>query len=133
MAGEFGNPEVVEEECDILIIGGGMVACGAAFEIPRWIAKAKEQGVDINVKLVDKAALDRSGAVAELTTAVSLPDASDRALAMAAHTGLRVAILLKDVPIPSQLGLCPVVDQELVKMALDRKDLQTPCPAVEQP
>ena len=25
---EFGNPEVIEEEVDILIIGGGMGACG---------------------------------------------------------------------------------------------------------
>ena len=32
MAGEFGNPEVIEEEVDILIIGGGMAACGAAYE-----------------------------------------------------------------------------------------------------
>jgi adenylylsulfate reductase, subunit A len=24
MAGEFGNPEVVQEEVDILLIGGGM-------------------------------------------------------------------------------------------------------------
>ena len=28
MAGEFGNPEVVEEEVDILLIGGGMGAAG---------------------------------------------------------------------------------------------------------
>ena len=33
---EFGNPEIIEEEVDILIIGGGMAACGAAFEIMRW-------------------------------------------------------------------------------------------------
>jgi adenylylsulfate reductase subunit A len=29
---EFGNPEVVQEDVDILIIGGGMAACGAAYE-----------------------------------------------------------------------------------------------------
>ena len=34
---EFGNPEVIEEEVDILLIGGGMACCGTAFEIPRWI------------------------------------------------------------------------------------------------
>ena len=26
----FGNPEIVEIETDILIVGGGMAACGAA-------------------------------------------------------------------------------------------------------
>ena len=34
----FGNPEIVEEEVDILIIGGGMAACGCAFEMMRWAA-----------------------------------------------------------------------------------------------
>lgn len=65
MGGEFGHPEVVEEEVDILIIGGGMGACGAAYEIGPWLDAAKAQGVDLKVKLVDKAALDRSGAVAQ--------------------------------------------------------------------
>ena len=50
----FSNPEVVEEECDILIIGGGMAACGAAFEIMKWA-----EGTGLNIKLVDKAAMDR--------------------------------------------------------------------------
>ncbi|MDJ0958306.1 MAG: adenylyl-sulfate reductase subunit alpha [Arenicellales bacterium] len=62
----FGNPEVVEEEVDILIIGGGMAACGAAFEIGRWV-----EGTDLKVKLVDKAALDRSGAVAQGLSAIN--------------------------------------------------------------
>ena len=52
----FGNPEVVEEELDILIIGGGMAACGAAFEVGKW---AKASGADLRIKLVDKAALSR--------------------------------------------------------------------------
>ena len=65
MAGEFGNPEIVEEDVDILIIGGGMGACGAAYEIGPWLDAAKAQGVDLKVKLVDKAAMDRSGAVAQ--------------------------------------------------------------------
>jgi adenylylsulfate reductase, subunit A len=56
---DFGNPQVVEEEVDILIIGGGMAACGAAFEVARWAA-----GTDLRIKLVDKAAISRSGAVA---------------------------------------------------------------------
>jgi len=57
---EFGNPEIIEEEVDILIIGGGMAACGAAFEVMRWT-----EGTGLKVKLVDKAAMDRSGAVAQ--------------------------------------------------------------------
>ena len=67
----FGNPEVVEEEVDILIIGGGMAACGCAYEIMRWSDVAKAQGVDLNIKLVDKAALDRSGAVAQGLSAIN--------------------------------------------------------------
>jgi adenylylsulfate reductase subunit A len=67
----FGNPEIVEEEVDILLIGGGMACCGAGFEIMRWIDKAKEQGVNIRVKLVDKAAMDRSGAVAQGLSAIN--------------------------------------------------------------
>ncbi|MEB4592484.1 adenylyl-sulfate reductase subunit alpha [Candidatus Thiothrix sp. Deng01] len=72
MAGTFGNPEVVQEEVDILLIGGGMAACGAAYEIMPWIQAAKEEaGVDIKVKLVDKAAMDRSGAVAQGLSAIN--------------------------------------------------------------
>ncbi len=67
----FGNPEVVEEEVDILIIGGGMAACGCAFEIMRWKEAAAKQGVDLNIKLVDKAAMDRSGAVAQGLSAIN--------------------------------------------------------------
>ncbi len=63
----FGNPEIIEEEVDILIIGGGMAACGAAFEIGRWLEKVP----DLKVKLVDKAALDRSGAVAQGLSAIN--------------------------------------------------------------
>jgi adenylylsulfate reductase subunit A len=71
MAGEFGNPEIVEEEVDILIIGGGMGACGAAYEIGPWLDQAKKQGIDLKVKLVDKAAMDRSGAVAQGLSAIN--------------------------------------------------------------
>jgi len=63
---EFGNPEIVQEEVDILIIGGGMAACGAAFEIMRWA-----EGTGLKVKLVDKAAMDRSGAVAQGLSAIN--------------------------------------------------------------
>jgi adenylylsulfate reductase subunit A len=63
---KFGNPEIIEEEVDILIIGGGMAACGAAFEIMRWT-----EGTGLKVKLVDKAAMDRSGAVAQGLSAIN--------------------------------------------------------------
>ena len=62
----FGNPQVVEEEVDILIIGGGMAACGCAFEMMRWV-----EGTGLKVKLIDKAAMDRSGAVAQGLSAIN--------------------------------------------------------------
>ncbi|MBI4966565.1 MAG: adenylyl-sulfate reductase subunit alpha [Rhodospirillales bacterium] len=65
MSGTFGNPEIVEVSTDILIIGGGMAACGAAFEAKRWA------GPDTKITLVDKAALDRSGAVAMGLSAIN--------------------------------------------------------------
>ena len=65
MAGAFGHPEIVEEDLDILIIGGGMGACGAAYEILPWLEEARKQGLDLKLKLVDKAAIDRSGALAQ--------------------------------------------------------------------
>jgi adenylylsulfate reductase, subunit A len=72
MSGTFGNPEVVQEEVDILLIGGGMACCGAGFEIMRWAEAAKKAtGVDLKIKLVDKAAMDRSGAVAQGLSAIN--------------------------------------------------------------
>jgi len=68
MSGTFENPEVIEESCDILLIGGGMGACGAAYELGPWI---EASGADISVKLVDKAAMDRSGAVAQGLSAIN--------------------------------------------------------------
>ena len=53
------KPEIEVHETDILIIGGGMAACGCAFECDRW---ATPQG--LRITMVDKAATDRSGAVA---------------------------------------------------------------------
>ena len=67
----FGNPQIVEEEVDILIIGGGMAACGAGFEVMRWVAEAAKHGVELKVKLVDKATMDRSGAVAQGLSAIN--------------------------------------------------------------
>ncbi len=67
----FGNPEIIEEEVDILIIGGGMAACGASFEIMKWAEAAGKDGVELKIKLVDKAAIQRSGAVAQGLSAIN--------------------------------------------------------------
>ena len=53
-------------ETDLLIVGGGMAACGAAVEAAYW---AKQNG--LKVALVDKAAVDRSGAVAMGLSAIN--------------------------------------------------------------
>ncbi|NCS65292.1 MAG: adenylyl-sulfate reductase subunit alpha [Hydrogenophilales bacterium CG03_land_8_20_14_0_80_62_28] len=82
MMADFSNPEVVQEEVDILMIGGGMACCGAAYEVMRWAEAAKaETGVDLKIKLVDKAAMDRSGAVAQGLSAINtyIGDAQDPA------------------------------------------------------
>jgi adenylylsulfate reductase, subunit A len=60
------NYETVTVETDLLILGGGMAACGAAVEASYW---AKKHGIKIT--LVDKAAMDRSGAVAMGLSAIN--------------------------------------------------------------
>jgi len=60
------KPEIVVHETDVLLIGGGMAACGAAYEADRW---ATPQG--LRVTMVDKAATDRSGAVAMGLSAIN--------------------------------------------------------------
>ena len=45
------DPEVVEKEVDVLIVGGGMAACGTAFEIKKWATD------DMKILLCDKAAM----------------------------------------------------------------------------
>ena len=68
----FGNPRIVQEDLDVLLIGGGMACCGAAYEIQQWADAAKAQsGIDLKIKLVDKAAMDRSGAVAQGLSAIN--------------------------------------------------------------
>ena len=70
--GTFESPKIVQEELDILLIGGGMACCGAAYEMMRWAEAAKaETGVELKIKLVDKAAMDRSGAVAQGLSAIN--------------------------------------------------------------
>jgi adenylylsulfate reductase subunit A len=61
------NFETVEVTTDLLILGGGMAACGAAVEASYW---AKKRG--LKVTLVDKAAMDRSGAVAMGLSALNM-------------------------------------------------------------
>ncbi len=59
------NPEIVEHECDCLIVGGGMAACGTAFEMNKWAP------ADMKTLLCDKAAMERSGAVAQGLSAIN--------------------------------------------------------------
>ena len=60
------NWETVEVTTDLLILGGGMSACGTAVEAAHWAKKH-----NIKVTLVDKAAMDRSGAVAMGLSAIN--------------------------------------------------------------
>ncbi|MFC2149909.1 adenylyl-sulfate reductase subunit alpha [Calditrichota bacterium] len=62
----MANFETVEVKTDLLIVGGGMASCGAAVEAAHW---AKEN--NLKVTLVDKAAMDRSGAVAMGLSAIN--------------------------------------------------------------
>jgi len=59
--------ETVLVETDLLILGGGMAACGAAYEASYWAKKN-----NLKVTLVDKAAMERSGAVAMGLSAINL-------------------------------------------------------------
>jgi adenylylsulfate reductase subunit A len=60
------KPPVETIETDLLLVGGGMACTGAAVEAAAW---AKAAGLKIT--LVDKAALDRSGAVAMGLSAIN--------------------------------------------------------------
>lgn len=62
---ESGAPSVPRVvECDILIVGGGFAGCGAAFDARYW-------GRDLKIVLVEKAAIERSGAVAQGLSAIN--------------------------------------------------------------
>ena len=61
------EPQVEVVETDVLILGGGMAGCGAAFEAAYW---AKSKG--LRVTIVEKAAIERSGAVAMGLSAINL-------------------------------------------------------------
>jgi adenylylsulfate reductase subunit A len=57
-------PSIETVECDILIIGGGMSGCGAAFEANYW-------GKGLRVVMVEKAVIERSGATGEGLSAIN--------------------------------------------------------------
>ncbi len=59
--------ETVIVETDLLVLGGGMAACGAAYEASHWAKKHNQR-----VCVVDKAAMERSGAVAMGLSAINL-------------------------------------------------------------
>ncbi len=61
------QPETEVVETDVLILGGGMAGCGAAFEAAYW-AKAK----GLRVVMVEKSVIERSGAVAMGLSAINL-------------------------------------------------------------
>jgi adenylylsulfate reductase, subunit A len=61
-AGTPSVPRVVD--CDLLIVGGGFAGCGAAFDARYW-------GRDLKIVLVEKAAIERSGAVAQGLSAIN--------------------------------------------------------------
>ena len=56
--GLFGGRKTVFVDSDILVVGGGMAGCGATYESRYW-------GRDLKVVCVEKANIERSGAVAQ--------------------------------------------------------------------
>jgi adenylylsulfate reductase subunit A len=53
------------EDCDVLVVGGGMAGTGATFEARHW-------GRDLKIICVEKANIDRSGAVAQGLYAITI-------------------------------------------------------------
>ena len=60
----MSSPTTEVVECDVLVIGGGMSGCGAAFEARYW-------GEGLRVVMVEKAAVERSGATGEGLSAIN--------------------------------------------------------------
>jgi adenylylsulfate reductase subunit A len=56
--GFFGGRKTVFVDADVLVIGGGMAGCGATYESRYW-------GRDLKIVCVEKANIQRSGAVAQ--------------------------------------------------------------------
>jgi adenylylsulfate reductase subunit A len=64
----LAEPEIIEKYVDLLLVGGGMGTCGTAYEACRWIDKL---GGGLSLMLLDKASLERSGAVAQGLSAIN--------------------------------------------------------------
>ncbi len=64
----LAEPELIEKDVDLLLVGGGMGNCGVAYEACRWIEKV---GGDLSIMLLDKAAMERSGAIAQGLSAIN--------------------------------------------------------------
>lgn len=62
----ISEPSIKEHDVDLLIVGGGMGATGAAVEAVRWGDK-----LGMKILCVDKASLERSGAVAQGLSAIN--------------------------------------------------------------
>ncbi|MDO5536662.1 MAG: adenylyl-sulfate reductase subunit alpha [Desulfovibrionaceae bacterium] len=62
----IAEPEVKEHDVDLLVVGGGMGATGAAIEAVRW-----GDPLGLKILVVDKASLERSGAVAQGLSAIN--------------------------------------------------------------
>ena len=62
---DLSKVAVEEYNYDALIVGGGMAACGAAFEIGKWLPDGA------TCCMVDKASVERSGAVAQGLSAIN--------------------------------------------------------------
>jgi adenylylsulfate reductase subunit A len=60
----FSNRKTKVVNADILVIGGGFGGCGAAYESRYW-------GRDLNIVVVEKANIERSGAVAHGLSAIN--------------------------------------------------------------
>jgi len=56
--GLLGSRKTIRVDADILVVGGGMAGCGATYESRYW-------GRDLKVVCVEKANIERSGAVAQ--------------------------------------------------------------------
>ena len=57
-------PTTETVECDILVVGGGMSGCGAAFEASFW-------GQGLRIVIAEKAVIERSGATGEGLSAIN--------------------------------------------------------------
>ena len=62
--GFFSSRKTISVDCDVLVIGGGFGGCGAAYETRYW-------GRDLKIVVVEKANIERSGAVAHGLSAIN--------------------------------------------------------------